>query len=218
MPQKSVNWETGFQYNYTSGAHSLILPSTRFRFGISRLAELRIEYSGALAPTEEQTKWQYTVNPLIVGTKIKIFDGTDNEKLQWLPEVACLFNLAIPSTPALSQTMYVAPSAYLLFSNTITDWFSLTYNVGAEWNGIEAKPATFLALSLGFTICDQVGAFLESYNYITDYGKQTDGTANIDFGFSFLVHPRVQLDVYGAFNCQDPVSSANAGLGVVWMI
>ena len=36
--------------------------------------------------------------------------------------------------------------------------------------------------------------------------------------FTYLVHPRVQLDVYGAFNCQDPASSANIGLGVAWMI
>ena len=54
--------------------------------------------------------------------------------------------------------------------------------------------------------------------YITDYGKNTAGSANLDFGFTYLVHPRVQLDVYGAFNCQDPASSANVGLGVAWMI
>lgn len=217
MPFKSVQWETGFQYDYSSGAHSITLPTTLFRFGITRFAELRVEYDGSLASGDGK-RWEYAVEPLVLGTKIKFFEGTENEKLQWLPAVSFLFNLAIPSTPDLAKTTHVAPSAYLLFHHEATDWLSIDYNVGAEWDGVSARPATFLALCLGFGITDKAGSFLESYNYITDYGKNTAGSANLDFGFTYLVHPRVQLDVYGAFNCQDPASSANVGLGVAWMI
>ena len=32
------------------------------------------------------------------------------------------------------------------------------------------------------------------------------------------VHPRVQLDLYGMFNCQDPKASNGIGLGVAWLI
>lgn len=217
LPFKSVQWETGFQYDYSSGAHGITLPTTMFRFGITRFAELRIEYDGALNSSDGKA-WTYEVQPLILGTKVKLFDGTDNEKLQWLPQTSLLLNLAIPSTPDLAKATHVAPSAYLLFHHDATDWLSIDYNVGAEWDGVKAKPATFLALCLGFGITDKVGAFLESYNYITDYGKNIDGSANLDFGFTYLVHPRVQLDVYGAFCCQDPAGSANAGLGVAWLI
>ena len=30
MPFKSVQWETGFQYDYSSGAHSITLPTTHY--------------------------------------------------------------------------------------------------------------------------------------------------------------------------------------------
>ncbi len=217
LPFKSVQWETGFQYDYASGSHGITLPTTMFRFGITRFAELRLEYDGALGSADGKTL-TYEVLPLILGTKVKFYEGTDNEKLQWLPQTSLLLNLAIPSTPDLAKTTHVAPSAYLLFHHDATDWLSIDYNVGAEWDGIIAKPTTFLALCLGFGITDKLGAFLESYNYITDYGKNIDGSANLDFGFTYLVHPRVQLDVYGAFNCQAPASAANVGLGVAWMI
>lgn len=217
VPFKGVQWESGFQYDYSGGGHSITLPTTLFRFGITRFAELRVEYDGSLASGDGK-QWEYAVEPLVLGTKIKFFEGTENEKLQWLPAVSFLFNLAIPSTPDLAKTTHVAPSAYLLFHHEATEWLSIDYNIGAEWDGVSALPATFLALCLGFGITEKAGAFLESYNYITDYGKNTAGSANLDFGFTYLVHPRVQLDVYGAFNCQDPASSANVGLGVAWMI
>lgn len=218
LPFKSVQWETGFEYGYEGGGHSITLPTTMFRFGITRFAELRIQYDGALSSTDGK-KWGYEVQPLTLGTKIRIYDGqTENEKLKWLPATSFMLNLAIPSTSELAQTTHVAPSAYLLFHHDATDWLSIDYNVGAEWDGVSAQPNTFLALCLGFGITDKVGAFLESYNYITDYGHDFDGSANLDFGFTYLVHPHVQLDVYGAFNCQDPASSASAGLGVAWMI
>lgn len=217
MPFKGVQWETGFQYDYSSGAHSITLPTTLFRLGITRFAELRVEYDGTLASADKK-QWEYAVEPLVVGTKIKVFEGTENEKLQWLPAVSFLLNLAVPSTPDLAKTTHVAPSAYLLFHHNATDWLSIDYNIGAEWDGVSAQPATFLALCLGFGITDKAGAFLESYNYITDYGRRPGGSANLDFGFTYLVQARVQLDVYAAFNCQDPASSANVGLGVAWMI
>ena len=217
MPFKGVQWETGFQYDYSSGAHSITLPTTLFRLGITRFAELRMEYDGTLASADKK-QWEYAVEPLVVGTKIKVFEGTENEKLQWLPAVSFLLNLAVPSTPDLAKTTHVAPSAYLLFHHNATDWLSIDYNIGAEWDGVSAQPATFLALCLGFGITDKAGAFLESYNYVTDYGRRLGGSANLDFGFTYLVQPRVQLDVYAAFNCQDPASSASVGLGVAWMI
>ena len=148
IPFRGVQWETGFQYDYAGGAHSITLPTTLFRFGITRFAELRVEYDGSLASADGK-QWEYAVEPLVLGTKIKVFEGSENEKLQWLPAVSFLLNLAIPSTPDLAKTTHVAPSAYLLFHHNATDWLSIDYNIGAEWDGVSAQPATFLALCLG---------------------------------------------------------------------
>lgn len=215
MDFKSIAWETGLQYDYQAGAHGILLPTTMLRFGITRFAELRIEYDGALGSSDGKT-WAYEVQPLIVGTKVKIFEGSEQHK--WIPATSLMLNLAVPSTKTLAESMHLAPSAYLLFQNEVTDWFNIGYNLGVEWDGVNTLPSTFVAVCLGFNITDDLGTFVESYNYINGYGKNLAGEANLDFGFNYMVHPRVQLDVYASINCQDPKAYSNAGLGVAWLI
>ena len=215
LPFKTIQWETGFQWNYTDRQHAFTLPTTMLRFGVAPFAELRLEYDGTLYQTANQNdaKWQYQVEPLILGTKIRVFDG-------WkaVPKISFLANIAIPITKEAFQTSHVAPSLYLLFENDVTDWLNLCYNLGAEWNGVDATPSTFLALCLGFTINDQWGAFLESYNYFTRLNSHTEADWNLDAGFTYMPHHRVQLDVYASINCQDPAMYSNVGLGVAWLI
>lgn len=215
MPFKKVQFETGFQWDYSDATSAITLPTAMLRVGLSDFAELRLQYDGTLSENPS-APWSYVVEPLTIGTKIRMLEGG-----RYLPAVSFMANLAIPSTTELAQSMHVAPSLYLLFQNDITDWFNVGYNVGVEWNGTDAIPATFLAVCLGFGITDNLGAFLESYNYFTRYDLSTGKTAvetNLDFGFNYIVHPRIQLDLYASFNCQDPKSYSNIGLGIAWLI
>lgn len=214
MPFKKVQFETGFQWDYADKTSSVILPTAMLRVGVSSFAELRLQYDGTL--TEGSSKWNYGVEPIILGTKIRVFEGW-----KYVPAVSFMANLAIPSTSELAKSMHVAPSIYLLFQNDITDWFNVGYNVGAEWNGVDATPATFFAVCLGFGITDNLGAFLESYNYFSRYDLNNGKTAvdaNLDFGFNYIVHPRVQLDLYASFNCKNPKLYSNLGFGIAWLI
>lgn len=214
MPFKKVMWETGFEAGL-GNEYSILLPTTMFRFGITSFAELRVEYDGSLVRGDDK-KWAYEVAPLVLGTKVRIFDGS--ERYKWIPKVALMANLSIPCTRKLAETNHVAPSLYALFSNEVTSWFNIGYNVGVEWDGVQAKPATFLALCLGFNITEQVGAFVESYNYITDYGKHTAADCYLDAGFTYMVHERVQLDIYAAIKARNPAAESHVGLGIAWLI
>lgn len=216
MPFKAVMWEIGFQGTWIGEVHEVTLPSTMFRFGITKFAELRIEFDGGLLETEPK-HFEYKVAPLIIGTKVCIFDGS--EKHKWIPQVSLMANLGLPTTKEMADSMHVYPSVYLLFNNDVTDWFSIGYNVGAEWYGYTHIPATFLAVCLNFSVTDHLGAFVESYNYFTKYGiRNTECIANLDFGFNWLVHPKVQLDLYAGFNCQQPKDFSFVGLGIAWRI
>ena len=219
-PFKGVMWETGFEAGFgkdilSQNEYTVLLPSTMFRFGITNFAELRVAFDG-LMTIDANKQCAYDVATVTVGTKVRIFDGS--EQYKWIPKTSLMVNLMIPSTKFLASMMTVAPSIDLLFSNDVTGWFNIGYNVGVEWDGMQAKPNTFLALCLGFTVTDWMGAFVESYNYITDYGKNTDAECGIDAGFNFIVHDRVQLDIYGAFDARNPKASSLIGLGVAWLI
>ena len=213
LPFLKVQWETGFEGG-CGDVHSVLLPTTMFRFGVTKFAEIRLEYDGALFQTENPHKWGYDVCPLVLGTKVKIFDG-----YKWVPKISLMANLAIPLTRAQLHETHVAPSLHLLFQNDVTDWFSVGYDVGAEWNGVNATPATFLGVCLGFNVTDDLGLFVESYNYFTKYAmRNTEAECDLDFGLSYVVHPKVQLDLYAGFNCQNPRTMSFVGLGVAWMM
>lgn len=210
-----VQWETGFESTW-SGDPVFLLPTTMIRFGVTQFAELRIEYDGTLYNIGHR-EWAYEVQPLVLGTKVKIFEG-----YMWVPKISLLANLSIPlkrDIGTYATVRHVAPSLYLLFQNDVTDWFNIGYNVGAEWSGYSHIPSTFLALCLGFNITDNFGTFLESYNYFSRYGKDnTEAECNLDFGFTYMVHPKVQLDLYAMFNCQCPRDFNGIGLGLTWLI
>lgn len=213
LPFLKVQWETGFESDWADGC-SITLPTTMFRFGVTKFAEIRLEYDGTLAQTHRPHEWGYDVCPLILGTKVKIFDG-----YKWVPKISLMANVAIPLTRVQLHETHVAPSLHLLFQNDVTDWFNIGYDVGTEWDGVTATPATFLGVCLGFNITDNFGAFVESYNYFTKHAvHNTEAECNLDFGFSYVVHPKVQLDLYGGFNCQNPKTMGFVGLGVAWMI
>lgn len=215
LPFLKVQWETGFEGGW-GDVHSVLLPTTMFRFGVTKFAEIRLEYDGGLVQHRHPQKdwWGYDVSPLTLGTKVRIFDS-----YKWVPKISLMANLAIPLTRAQLHDTHVAPSLHLLFQNDVTDWFNIGYDVGTEWDGVTAIPSTFLGICLGFNATDDLGVFVESYNYFTKYAMHdTEAECDLDFGLSYVVHPKVQLDLYAGFNCQDPRTMSFVGLGVAWMI
>lgn len=215
MPFMKIQWETGFESAY-DGSPSFLMPTTMLRFGVTQFAEIRLEYDGTLNSLGNNG-WEYEMAPIVVGTKVKIFDG-----YKWVPKTSLMANLSIPakqSFDAAGSMQHVAPSLYLLFQNDLTDWFNIGYNIGMEWSGYSHIHSTFLAMCLGFTISDNCGAFLECYNYFTNYGSDNnDVECNIDFGLTYTIHPRVQIDLYGMFNCRNPNAFNGIGFGIAWLI
>jgi len=182
LPQGKIIWETGIE-GTREDEWSILLPTTMFRFGLSSFAELRLEYDGVLL--QKGPNWCYEVAPLVIGTKLKFYEGKE-----WIPAISFLANLSIPCTKILSDEMSVAPSLNLLFQNDICRWFNINYNVGASWDGINTTPTTFLALCLGFNPTESIGLFLESFNYLIPKEQQgLYGMCNMDVGGVTCKHP-----------------------------
>lgn len=235
-----IQWETGFEVLHAFNAHFLTLPSTLFRFGLHKRVELRMEYTGSmfindhpdsdpLSPDEHL----YTPSPLLIGTKILICDHRGGKLDQpWIPRTALLCNIGLPISKLLAEMMPVSGSVDLLFENEITEWLSLGYDVGVQWNDWAPAPDIFASLGINFEPTDHLGLFVESfnlfdpdaYNFSMDK-KYTHYYINMDFGITYADHPRVQLDAYAGFNIYNsepaisfPQNYAFFGLGVTWLI
>lgn len=86
------------------------------------------------------------------------------------------------------------------FAHTLSDRFSLGYNLGVEWNGESAVPSYFYSIALGSGITDKLGMFIESYGLIL---KESEGEHLLDMGFTYLMLPNLQLDISGGIGLND---------------
>lgn len=204
MGAGKIQWETGVGFQRAAGTDSYTLNNTLFRYGATDRVEVRV---GMDLLYESGT---VGVTGLNIGTKIRV---SDNEG--WRPAISLMANL---QSSRLGSAAYcpehLAPQMYLLFQNQLSERFSLGYNLGAEWDGTVSEPTTFAALCLGFALTDNLGCFVESYNYF----HSSNNEYSVDFGMNWVVSRRVQLDWAANINLQSPQNNFMVSAGVAWLI
>ena len=208
---KVIQLEQGIQYDGDGGPGTFTFSSTLLRYGLFPNMELRLGGDGFLYQQEGASQGFTPVfSGLSIGTKIKCFDGRGG-----IPAVSVLADFSIPCTATEGFNVdHLAPSLYLLFENPVNDWFSVGYNVGAEWDGILPSPTTFAALCFGFSATDNLGCFVESYNYFNKIGN----VYAMDFGLNWQVGRKVQLDVAANIDLANPSQCWAVSFGVAWQI
>ena len=198
VPHKSLQIETGFilenDENDSYKQQTFVYNSTLLRYGLLERMELRL----GLAYLSEEVKIKNTdttntstgLSPLYAGFKIAIV-----EESGWIPEIAFLGGLVMPFTAHDDfKAAYSAPAGRFAFTHTLSERFSLGYNLGAEWYGETAVPDYFYSIALGIGITDKIGAYIEAFGFLREEGRDNH---LIDGGFTWLVLPNLQLDLSG---------------------
>lgn len=206
-----IQLEQGLQYDGDGGAGTITFSNTLLRYGLFPGMELRIGGDGFLYQDDALNKgFKAAFSGLSFGTKIQCFEGRGA-----IPALSVMADFSIPHTASEGFNVdHLAPSLYLLFENPVTDWFSIGYNLGAEWDGTLPSATTFAALCLGFSLTDNLGCFAESYNYFGSLGN----VYAMDFGFNLMVGRKVQLDLAANVDLQHPAQSWAISCGVAWQI
>ena len=206
-----IQLEQGIQYDGDGGAGTFTFSNTLIRYGLFDSMELRLGGDAFLYRPDTQLKgYKAAFSGLSLGTKIKCFEGKGA-----IPAVSVLADFAIPYTASAGFNVdYLAPSLYLLFENPVNDWFSIGYNVGAEWDGVLPSPTAFTALCLGFSVTETLGCFVEGYNYFSRLGNINA----MDFGLNWMVGRKVQLDLAANLDLCNPAQCWSISCGVAWQI
>ena len=208
VAHKVIQLEQGLQYDGDGGAGTFTFSNTLLRYGLFPNMELRLGGDGFMY--QENNAFKAAFSGLSVGTKIKCFEGRGA-----IPAVSVLADFAIPYTASAGfNADHFAPSLYLLFENPVNDWFSIGYNVGAEWDGTFPGPTTFAAVCFGFSATENLGCFVESYNYFGSLGNQYA----VDFGLNWMVGRKVQLDLAANLDLLNPAQCWSISCGVAWQI
>lgn len=212
MPLHKLQWETGAGYeSITDGPRVFTLNNTLLRFGLFENAELRVGTDFLMFNEGQAMEPTFGFTPLTIGLKAKLYEDSG-----FLPSVALLAEMQssrIGSKELLPS--FLAPTLHLLFEHSITDWFGICYNVGAEWDGETATPTSFLGFGLYFGITEQISSFMETYNY---FHPEKGNEYLTEFGLTWLVSRRVQLDLAADLDFQNPGKYHAVSGGVAWLI
>ncbi|HEU5290609.1 MAG TPA: transporter [Cyclobacteriaceae bacterium] len=188
--------------NYTYG-------TALIKYGVNENFELRLisEYLGERIRSSESQPTNFNgLSPLALGVKIKLAD----EKGFW-PQAALIGHINLKSGSSEFAPEYTAADFRFTFAHTLSDRFSLSYNIGTEWNG-QTPDATFIyTVSVGYVITSKLGMFVESYGFLPEEDKADH---RLDAGFTYKFSPVVQFDVSGGIGITETAPDSFISTGI----
>lgn len=185
-------------------------PAVLLRFGVSSNIELRLaaEYlQEELNNIEDPSPNVTGLSPMTLGTKIQLFTEKGS-----MPDAAFLFHLNIPfDTDGPFQSRYMGTDFRVAAAHTLSDRFSLSYNLGGEWDGSSPAATGIYTLALGAGLTNRLSVFAEVYGFLTQ-GETPDH--RFDGGFTYLFAKNVQADVSGGIGITEKSPDFFVGAGV----
>jgi hypothetical protein len=213
VPRGGLQVETGFIYekdkaknvNYTNYTYN----TTLVKYGVNEHLELRLitEYLGETVKAGDGPATKIKgMSPLALGLKIKLAD----EKGFW-PQAALIGHLNLKSGATEFQPSYTATDFRFTFAHTLSEKFSLSYNLGAEWDG-ETPEATFIyTLSVGYVVTSRVGVFVEGYSF---FPEESAADNRVDAGLTYKFTPVLQWDISGGLGLSSNAPDSFLSTGI----
>ena len=190
-PKHYFQLENGFSYEKTNKNSELIVaPTVLTRFGINKFFELRLITEYVI--TRENATTYPGINPVLIGFKTRLL-----EEKGIIPSTSLIAHIGFPDLASSQYGVnYYFPEFRFTMQHTISDKQSLSYNLGAEWNGMDKKPTYIYTLTSGYSLTETIGAYIEFYGFVPQIGKADH---RFDLGLTYLFNPNHQLDVSGGF-------------------
>jgi len=185
IPNKSFQIEMGFgSGNYDSERLSL-LPTTLFRYGLTKSIEMRFVEQLVGFKTKTTSKAEFGLSDIEFGLKIQVLKKEDINT-----EIAFISHLTIPTgSYELTNTNYGTINK-LAISHNLNDFLALGYNLGYNYYGTGNGDLTY-SLVLGIGLSDKMKMYVETFG---EYSNFTEIISNIDSGLTYLVKDNLQLD------------------------
>lgn len=212
IPVGHLQAEMGAEIAGAGDDLELGLPKLLLRYGVVEDFEVRLE-----------------IPDLVVGLPkgggADLGAGTVAAGLKWVQSIGdkaaagLIFMAGSTVTPDAFDADGFYTSINAVWGVDFDDRFSLGGNLRMDVGGLgtargsDASNVEFTAsFALGIALTDVVGMYLETFETITD---RREFIPNADAGFTFLVTPTLQLDVYGGADLSDPAGGWFAGTGVI---
>jgi hypothetical protein len=191
VPVNRFQMENGFLHQQTNKNDSeLLLPTSLWKFGISKNIELRLITELVCNTYSDSTVTG--LNPIVVGIKVKLW-----EEKGILPQASLITHMLLPKVASKDlQVKHLAPEIRFLFQNTLSDDIDLGYNLGMNWDGESSDPIFAYTLSPAMNLTKQLKAYIEAFGFCPQYRHAEHW---FDGGFMFLIGKDVQLDISAGY-------------------
>lgn len=194
VPKKYFQGEFGFgKENFVGNNYNLIYPTFLLKYCLSKRVELRLEgnFLSEYVQLIPSSKTTTSLEPVEVGTKVALF-----EEKGIIPKTSLIVHIGLPfagSKPDKNQNLF--PSFRFTCQNSLTENIGLGYNLGAEWDGYDNKPAWLYTFSPNFNIGKKWYAYVEAFGFYEENSWQH----NLDGGIAYYISNDTKLDLSGGF-------------------
>ena len=176
---KAFQVESGLMYSYSNGeVNSSSLPNLLLRYGAFDKIEFRFSSDLLISPIENKI----SISPIQLGSKIQLIG---NESFQ-------LAFLSMVTFDSVNQNTLTK----LVGGNSITDNFGVGYTLGHNLAKSNTNNSFNYSVFLSNSFNSKITGFLEFYG---DWNYKLISKINIinfDFGGSYLLNDKMQLDAY----------------------
>jgi hypothetical protein len=205
--------EFGFNKENSSGKdYDLLYPTALFKYGLRKI-ELRLEtvvrssYEHLIPNTREVSG----IDPITLGFKINVA-----KEKNFIPKTSLISSFGIPVfSSKVFRTNHIAPSIKLVMINTLSEYADLSYNIGAEWDGISTTPAWLYTLSQGFSFGKNWNTYIEVFGFIQ---KNESPQHSIDAGIGYCISNDTKVDLSGGFGISDAAPKNYIAIGFSFRI
>lgn len=204
-PKGMLQVETGFSFQKNDvNSKTNLLPSTLWKYGFNENFELRLitEFASEKFNVETITGF----NPILVGCKIKIA-----EENGVFPKTSFIGHVSLPNVASTAFiTDYFAPEFRFVMQHTLSEKFSLSYNLGAEWDGFTPEPTFIYTVATGYSITEKLGSYIELFGFAP---QNNEANHNFDGGITYLISTNFMLDLSSGFGISENAPDNYFALG-----
>ena len=176
---KAFQVESGLMYSYSNGkVNSSSLPNLLLRYGAFDKIEFRFSSDLLISPIENKI----SISPIQLGSKIQLIG---NESFQ-------LAFLSMVTFDSVNQNTLTK----LVGGNSITDNFGVGYTLGHNLAKSNTNNSFNYSVFLSNSFNSKITGFLEFYGDWNYNLLSKISTINFDFGGSYLLNDKMQLDAY----------------------
>jgi Putative MetA-pathway of phenol degradation len=205
VPKMYLQLENGLTYeNIDKSTSSILLPTTLWRYGLTPNFELRMITE--LYNQKIGSQSILGLNPLIFGFKAKISDEKGI-----IPATAVIGHLVTPNWGSKEfSSPYFATTFRFNLQHTVSKRVVIAYNLGAEWDGVNAEPQFIYTLTSGIILTDALGFYLELYGFAP---QKSSASHKCDGGFTYLVNNNFMFDISSGYSLTDTDPNYYGSLG-----